>query len=204
MENNKKIFNQIILIMKDVPAIGKDSVNKTQGFRFRGIDAIYNHLQPVFAKHCVFSCPEVLEEKYDRVETKNGGMMNFARLKIKYTFYADDGSNVSLVVVGEGMDSGDKASNKAMSVAHKYAITQLVKLPFASDDPDEESHSIDNDGVYRVPFGKHKNKTLQEIGIDEAYNYASWLHADLAKKNEKPTNEAAMFFAEVKKARGGQ
>lgn len=200
-----KIYKQLSLIMSEAPAIGKDSLNKQQGFKYRGIDAIYNALQPVFAKHGVFSCPDVLSEVYERVESKSGGMLNFARLKIKYTFYAEDGSNVSLTVIGEGMDSGDKASNKAMSVAHKYAITQLVKLPFASDDPDEESHSIAGkqaSGEYRIPFGKFKGQTIEEAGIDECYDYASWLHKSLAAKGEKPKPEAEEFFAQVKKARG--
>jgi hypothetical protein len=201
-----KIFKQISLIMADVPAIGKDSMNKQQGFKYRGIDAIYNALQPVFAKHGVFSCPEVLTESYERIESKAGGWLNFARLKIKYSFYADDGSSVSLVVVGEGMDSGDKASNKAMSVAHKYAITQLMKLPFASDDPDEESHTIGSNASksheYRIPFGKYKGQTIAEAGLDECFNYASWLHKSLAEKGEKPKPDAEEFFAQVKKARG--
>ena len=199
-----KIYKQISAIMADVPAIGKDSMNKQQGFKYRGIDAIYNVLQPIFTKHGVFSCPEVISEQYERVETKSGGMLNFARLKIKYSFFADDGSSVSVTVIGEGMDSGDKASNKAMSVAHKYAITQIVKLPFASDDPDEESHFMGSksDGVYRIPFGKHKGLSIAEVGVQDAYNYATWLHQDLTKKGQKPTPEAEEFFAEVKKARG--
>jgi hypothetical protein len=36
---------------------------------------------------------------------------------MRYTLYATDGSSVSAVVIGEGMDSADKSSNKAMAVA---------------------------------------------------------------------------------------
>ena len=197
------IYTAISNIMKDCPTVGKDSKNKQQGFQYRGIDAVYNALQPVFAKHGVFSVPEVLEESYERVETKSGGMINFVRLKIKYTFFAEDGSSVSSTVIGEAMDAGDKACNKAMAVGHKYAITQLMKLPFASDDPDAESHTMSDssDGVYRVPFGKHKNKTIDEIGIDEAFSYASFLHKKNQEDGKDPSQDTQHFFDEVKKAR---
>jgi hypothetical protein len=62
-------------------------------------------------------------------------------LKMQYTFFADDGSSVKAVVMGEGMDSGDKASNKAMAVAHKYAIVQMFAIPTEDDkDPENDSH----------------------------------------------------------------
>jgi hypothetical protein len=57
--------------------------------------------------------------------------------------YAPDGSSVSGVVVGEGMDSGDKAGNKALAIGHKYFYFQLFSIPTAEMvDPDAESHEI--------------------------------------------------------------
>ena len=62
---------------------------------------------------------------------------------MKFTFYATDGSNVSTQARGEGMDSGDKASNKAMAVAHKYALTQTFTIPYEGMvDPDSDSHQL--------------------------------------------------------------
>ena len=59
---------------------------------------------------------------------------------MKYTFYAEDGSSVSAVVQGEGMDSADKSSNKAMSVAFKYACFQVLCIPTEEmKDPDAET-----------------------------------------------------------------
>ena len=48
-------------------------------------------------------------------------------------------------VIGEGMDSGDKASNKAMSVAHKYAIMQLLSIPT------EDAKDPENDNPAPLP-----------------------------------------------------
>ncbi|MBR2681016.1 MAG: ERF family protein, partial [Exiguobacterium sp.] len=50
---------------------------------------------------------------------------------------------VSCVVIGEGMDTGDKASNKAMSVGMKYAAFQLFMIPTEEMiDPDAECHEV--------------------------------------------------------------
>ena len=44
------------------------------------------------------------------------------------------------VTIGEGMDSGDKATNKAMAIAFKYACFQVFCIPTEEmNDPDSES-----------------------------------------------------------------
>jgi len=139
----EKIYPAMISVMKDVGAISKDKVNQMQKFKFRGIDDVYNSLHETMAKHGVFSVPTVLEERSEERKTKNGGALIYRILKIKYTFYAEDGSSVEAIVIGEGMDSGDKASNKAMSIADKYCLLQAFKIPTEDiSDPDSETHVI--------------------------------------------------------------
>lgn len=132
------IYESINAIMQEVPAIGKDQVNKQQGFKFRGIDAVMNTLQPLLAKHKVFVVPQVLEQTREERQTSKGGTLLYSILKIKYTFYAEDGTFVEAITTGEGMDSGDKASNKAMAIAMKYAMFQVFCIP-TEDDPDAET-----------------------------------------------------------------
>lgn len=135
-----KIYSAICKAMAEIGAIGKDSVNKQQGFKYRGIDAIYNALQPVLIQFGIFVVPEVLEQTREERTTKTGTNLIYSILKVKFTFYADDGSSVSAVVTGEGMDSGDKASNKAMSVAFKYACFEVFCIPTEEmRDPDAET-----------------------------------------------------------------
>jgi hypothetical protein len=56
---------------------------------------------------------------------------------MQFHFYCIDGSNVSTTVIGEAMDSGDKATNKAMSIALKYALLQALLIPTEDEkDPD--------------------------------------------------------------------
>ena len=146
-----KIFELIPEAMKRIGAIGKDSVNQQQKFRYRGIDAVYNALNPVMSDLGLFLTPEILDHKREERRTtkhdNNGNsyesVLMFSILTIKYTMHAPDGSSVSCVVVGEGMDSGDKASNKAMSIAMKYACFQLFMIPTEDlVDPDAECHEV--------------------------------------------------------------
>lgn len=137
------IYESICGVMSEIGAIGKEKKNLQQGFMYRGIDDVMNTLQPLFVKHKVFIVPEVLEHiREDRV-SKQGSTLIYSICKIKYTFYAEDGTNVTAVVVGEGMDSGDKATNKAMAIAMKYACFQAFCIPTEEMvDPDNETHEL--------------------------------------------------------------
>jgi hypothetical protein len=138
-----KIYEAIPAIMAEIGPIGKNRENEGQHYKFRGIDDVYNAIHDLLIKYKVFTVPEVLEAKDDTVTTAKGNILFYARLLMRYTFFADDGSSIVAVTRGEGMDSGDKASNKAMAVAHKYAFIQIFAIPTQSgDDPENDSHEI--------------------------------------------------------------
>lgn len=131
--------------MEDVGAVGKNSMNTQQGFMFRGIDAVMNALNPAMTKHKLFIVPEILEQTREERVSENNKLLIYSVCKIRYTFYAEDGSSLSAVVIGEGMDRGDKATNKAMSIAFKYACFQVFCIPteeMKKDDPDNECHDV--------------------------------------------------------------
>ena len=139
-ENTPLIYKKIIEVMADINAIGKDRRNQQQGFQFRGIDDVMNELHSSLAKCGVFVLPNVLEETRTTGKTARGGDMFYTRLKIKFGFYAEDGSHVDAVVIGEAMDTGDKASNKALSIGLKYAMLQVFCIPTEDEkDPDAVS-----------------------------------------------------------------
>lgn len=137
-----EIYAKINAIMREIPAIGKDKQNKQQGFAYRGIDDVMNALFPLLSNHGVFVVPEVLSTTRTERQTKSGGNIAFTVSTVKYTFYATDGSSVSAITTGEGMDSADKSTNKAMASAMKYAFFQTFCIPTeeaANDDPDMET-----------------------------------------------------------------
>lgn len=139
MENNGKIYKAILAIMDEIDYIGKDKKNQQQGFMFRGIDQVMNTMKPLLAKHGVFILPVVTKTTREERLTKSGGTLIYTMHTVDFHFTADDGSRVTATVVGEGMDSADKSSNKAMAVAFKYACFQVFCIPteeMAKDDPD--------------------------------------------------------------------
>lgn len=134
------IYGAISAAMADITAIGKDKYNQQQGFKFRGIDDVMNVLKPILTKHQIFTVPTVLEQTRESRVTLSGGELRYSLLKIAFSFYAPDGSHVDAVTLGEGMDSGDKASNKAMAIAYKYALFQVFCIPTEEMiDPDAET-----------------------------------------------------------------
>lgn len=160
------IYESITAIMNESIAISKDSVNKQQGFKYRGIDSVMNTFYPLFAKHKVFIAPEVLEQTREERTTKSGGNLIYSILRVRYTFYAEDGSHISATVIGEGMDSADKASNKAMAVAMKYAMFQVFCIPteeFIDPDGDTPPEST------KKPFNDVPT-ALPPMTLEEAFN----------------------------------
>ena len=151
------IYESITKIMEEVPAIGKNQVNTQQKFKFRGIDDVMNALQPLLSKHKVFIVPEILEQVREERSTKTGGNLIYSICKIKYKFYAEDGTFIEATTIGEGMDSGDKATNKAMAIAMKYALFQVFCIPTEEmKDPDSETPEE----------SKPKEQTINEEELD--------------------------------------
>ena len=142
METTKKIYEAIPAIMDEIGHIGKEKQNQQQGFMFRGIDQVMNTMKPLLAKHGVFVVPEVTDRQREERTSKSGSNLIYSILTVRYHFCASDGSEVVATTVGEGMDSADKASNKAMAIAFKYACFQVFCIPteeIAKDDPDNYS-----------------------------------------------------------------
>lgn len=138
------INQRLAAVMRDVQAIAKEKKNTQQNFNYRGIDDVYNMINPVLAKHGVFMSARIIEKsREERLAGAQGKtVLTFTSLRMSYTFHGEDGGEVSTEAEGEGFDSGDKSTNKAMAVAHKYALLQAFCIPTDKiDDPDAESFS---------------------------------------------------------------
>jgi hypothetical protein len=139
----KQIYALIPKVMADIGAIGKDRKNEKQGYKFRGIDDVYNAANGALSKHGVFCVPEVLEETRTERTNSNGTLLFYIAIKVKYTFFAPDGSSIEAVVVSEGFDSGDKATFKSLSGAQKYAFLQVFCIPTEEQkDAEVDDHEV--------------------------------------------------------------
>lgn len=138
---NPKIYAAIAGVIADCGIVGKDKVNKQQGFKYRSVDDVFNALHPALAKNKVVIIPTVVDRQCEEVgKTKNGTAILKVICKVKYDICAEDGSRVTSIIYGEGMDMGDKATNKAMAIAYKYLCFQVFCIPTEEmSDPDGES-----------------------------------------------------------------
>lgn len=124
--------------------ITKDKRNQQQGYNFRGIDDVYNALAPLLAEHGLCILPRVLSRHCDERTTAKGGAIFYVTVEAEFDFVcAEDGSKHTVKTFGEAMDSADKATNKAMSAAYKYAAFQAFAIPTEADnDADAHTHQV--------------------------------------------------------------
>jgi hypothetical protein len=132
-------------------ALAKSGISKDHkasgggaNYAFRGIDDVYAHLAPLLAAHglCVF--PRCMSREMTERATRNGGALFVASIHAEFDFVAvADGTKHTASTFGEAMDSSDKATNKAMSAAFKYAAFMTFCIPTEGDnDADATGHDV--------------------------------------------------------------
>lgn len=130
-------------VMVDVGVVGKTGFNEQQRFKFRGVDAVINAVGPALRKHGGFIVPDVIDSTVERVPSAKGGVLNTVRLLVRFNVYAVGSSeSITGTVAAEAFDSGDKATAKAMSVAFRTFLIQLLCLPTDEPDPDEDTYAV--------------------------------------------------------------
>lgn len=142
----ESIYQTILKVMGDVRAVGKDGYNSSQNFNFRGIDGVMNAIGPAFRTHGLIVIPNVKARDIESGKTKNGGNMTTIRLTVEYTFANQHGDTLTSTVEAEAFDTSDKGTAKAMSVALRTALLQVLALPTHDRDPDEDFIERGNPG----------------------------------------------------------
>jgi len=125
--------------------IAKDRTNtQGSGYKFRGIDDVYNAIAPLLAAHGLCIIPRMLTRRCDERVSGAGKALFYVTVEAEFDFVsAKDGSKHTARTFGEAMDSGDKATNKAMSAAYKYAAFQTFAIPTEGNpDADAETHDV--------------------------------------------------------------
>lgn len=132
--------------------ISKDRKNEAQHYKFRGIDDVYNALAPILAKNKLVIIPRIVSRDVVERQTQKGGSLFYVTVAAEFDFVsAVDGSKATVCTFGEAMDSADKATNKAMSAAYKYAAFQTFCIPTEGDnDADATTHG---ETVAKAPAG---------------------------------------------------
>lgn len=136
-----KGIQQVIAAFSE-KGIAKNHKNESQGFKFRGIDDVMNRMAQHLVEANLVIAPNIRSrEVYERTNSR-GNALFYVTVLVDFTVYSSvDGSSIVCSVPGEAMDSGDKATNKALSIAYKYMAFQLFAIPI-DEDPDRHVHEV--------------------------------------------------------------
>jgi hypothetical protein len=217
-----EIFARMAAVMADIGAVGKDrqAPAAAGGYAFRGIDDMYNAVQPAMVKNGVFCTPQLVRETVEKVQTAQGKPSIHVVVVVDHVFHAPDGSNVTTTTIGEALDLSDKAANKAMSAAFKYALMQTFCIPVegGSVDSEQDHHEIGSGPApaarpaaaapaKAAPPAKNKimgSKCLEELDAmtrdlpNKAALQAGWCkHFNVATMNDLTTEQVRGIAAKV-------
>ncbi len=121
----------------------KGRTNQQQGYKFRGIDDVFGALSRHLATAKLCMLPRVMDRKVVERPTKSGGVSTYVVLEVEFDLVSSlDGSKHTIRTMGEAMDTADKATNKAMSAAMKYACLLAFQIPTEGDN-DADAHHIE-------------------------------------------------------------
>lgn len=141
------VYAKIAAVQGELSKIGiaKNRRNSQgSGYNFRGIDDVYSALSPLLAQHGLVIVPRIVRREVVERSSRGGGALFYVTVHAEFDFIsADDGSIHTAATFGEAMDSGDKATNKAMSAAYKYAAFMTFAIPTEGDnDADATTHEV--------------------------------------------------------------
>jgi hypothetical protein len=146
MEGEMKVYQAIAAVQAQMSreGISKDRKNQQQGYQFRGIDDLYNALAPALSSNGLVILPRMVKRESVERQSAKGGALFYVTVEAEFDFVAaEDGSKHTVRTFGEAMDSADKATNKAMSAAYKYAAMQAFCIPTEGDnDADSTTHEV--------------------------------------------------------------
>jgi len=123
------VHQALTAVMAEVGAIGKGRRNAQQGFDFRGVDDVMNALHAPLARHGILIVPSVLERLSETRQTAKGSGMNVVHLHVAFSIHGPAGDEVTGSAWGEAMDSADKATGKAHSMALKTFLLETFMVP---------------------------------------------------------------------------
>lgn len=126
------------------------------GYSFASERAIIETLRPAMVENgIIVHVVEIRDVEREAFQTRNGGTSNRTTMLAVVRFaHAPSGTHIDVQALGEGVDVGDKSSNKAMTIALKYALRQTFMLE-TGDDPDQ------------TPSHEYERTPRRPVNVDE-------------------------------------
>ena len=134
-ETRPTVVEAMTAAMRAVTSIGKSDFNDFHRFNFRGIDTVLDHVGPAFREVGIVTLPDLVSLETETVKSSKDKPMRLTTVIVKYTFVGPAGDSITATVPGEAWDGEDKGSSKAMSVAYRTALIQVLSIPTKERDP---------------------------------------------------------------------
>src|ERR1043166_6664043 len=197
-------------ICKVIKALSRDGIakggkNEQQGYRFRGIDDIYNGLSAPLDGADLCILPRMISRTQEERVTAKGAPLFSVVVEAEFDFVsAADGSKHTVSMFGEAMDSADKATNKAMSAAYKYACQEVFCIPTEGMAEDADA-TTPAPALTPKPAKEEKTETGgNPVGTQAAADYVAQKKIEELKQQKRWSTfgEMKKFFSAVREEVG--
>lgn len=202
------VYQAIVEVTKAMSkeGIAKARKNDQQGYKFRGIDDVYNAVSAHVAGANLCIIPRVRERVMTERPTKSGGVSTYVVLTVDFDLVsAVDGSSHTMTTMGEAMDTADKATNKGMSAAMKYATIMLFLIPTEGDNDTENHHhekgSLEKQLAASVEWGTWEKTQGEAISAAKTMGELQELWTSIYETGSKSPNGTLKRLAAIKDAR---
>ncbi len=151
------IHAALVSAMRDICKIGigktKTASTGAANYKFRGVEDAMNEMSPILVNHGITVTPSYSELSISERAKDGGKATRFCTIKGAFRFEASDGSHVISEAYGEAMDSGDKATIKAQSVAFRTALFQQFIVPTVAMDTELHGEGESQMDTYLAAIG---------------------------------------------------
>lgn len=134
----KSLIKKLASVMGLIERVPKRGRNQTHAYDYATEADIVGEVRKAMASQALLMVPTVVGVKWDAKTTKSGAEMKICTLRVRFTLFdGESGESLSFEVFGQGEDTGDKSTYKAMTGATKYALLKLFLIP-TGDDPEND------------------------------------------------------------------
>lgn len=205
-DDKPTVIEALSAVMADVQAISKTQRNEQQKYLFRGIDAVMNAVGPSMRIHGVVVMPEHVETHYRDAQTTSGKATREVTLLATYRIYGPAGDSVTMQAPGESLDSGDKGTAKAMSVAYRTALLQALTIP--TDEPDPDTYTYERTATPPPPVAPSEKDMRHMFALAAAKlggteePFKAWLAATVnyvGSRKDLNATQVAWIISELSK-----
>lgn len=215
MENN--IYKRMLAIQSELATVAKNltvSTGAKSSYRAVGEKDILDAVKPLEQKYGVYSYPvdrDIVDSGEMEKQGSNGysTISRYLRIRTVYRFVNIDNpdDHIDILSYADGIDSGDKATGKAMTYCDKYALMKAYKIS-TGEDPDqkasEEYTAVKKDRPSTQDLvmlrAMASDGTINEMKVLEYYNVQSF--EELSKAQAKEVMKVGYQKRAVKASEG--